>query len=97
VANEVLSQLLGVSTRTLAERYKTEQKLKPQQADRAYRVAEVFAHAEMVFESEKAARAWLAKPQPGLGEQIPLNLLETEAGTRQVEDLLGRIEYGVLT
>jgi len=31
----------------------------------------------------------------GLGGETPLEYAETEVGAREVEDLLGRIEYGV--
>lgn len=95
VANEALAGLLGVSPRTLTSRYKSAGNMRSQQADRAYRIAQAFAHAEAVFGSKEAARAWLTRPQPGLGEQVPLDLLVTEAGAGEVADLLGRIEYGV--
>jgi putative toxin-antitoxin system antitoxin component (TIGR02293 family) len=48
-----------------------------------------------VMESEENARQWLASPQLGLGGAIPLDYATTEVGAREVEDLLGRIEYGV--
>lgn len=96
VANDSLAKLLGISTRTLTSRYKTKQGMKPQIANQTYRIAQVFAQAEAVFGSEEAAREWLNSPQPGLGGQVPLELLATEAGASEVEDLLGRIKYGVL-
>jgi uncharacterized protein (DUF2384 family) len=37
----------------------------------------------------------LRSPQIGLGGAVPLAYAETELGAREVEDLLGRIEYGV--
>ncbi len=40
---------------------------------------------------------WLRQPQFALGGRVPLEMLHTEAGTREVEDLLGRIEYGVIS
>ena len=33
----------------------------------------------------------------GLGGRIPLDTMRTEAGAREVENLLGRIEHGVLS
>jgi putative toxin-antitoxin system antitoxin component (TIGR02293 family) len=48
-----------------------------------------------LMESEESARQWLASPQFGLGGAVPLDYAETEIGAREVEDLLGRIEYGV--
>lgn len=47
------------------------------------------------MEGEERARRWLSSPQVGLGGAVPLDYAETEVGAREVEDLLGRIEYGV--
>ena len=47
------------------------------------------------MESIENGRRWLASPQVGLGGAIPLEFAETEVGAREVENLLGRIEYGV--
>jgi putative toxin-antitoxin system antitoxin component (TIGR02293 family) len=43
---------------------------------------------------EKAAR-WLHTPNRALGGNLPLELLDTDLGSRQVEEVLGRIEHGV--
>jgi putative toxin-antitoxin system antitoxin component (TIGR02293 family) len=48
-----------------------------------------------VMESEEDARRWLSSPQVGLGGAVPLAFAATEVGAREVEDLLGRIEFGV--
>ena len=50
----------------------------------------------IVIEDENDALTWLKSPQYGLGERVPLSMLTTEAGTRLVEQLLLRIEYGVI-
>jgi putative toxin-antitoxin system antitoxin component (TIGR02293 family) len=57
----------------------------------------LFALAEEVLESADAARDWLRERQVGLGNRIPLELMGTEAGSREVEDLLLRIEHSVLS
>ncbi|MGD9124244.1 MAG: MbcA/ParS/Xre antitoxin family protein, partial [Desulfarculaceae bacterium] len=56
----------------------------------------LFAFAAEVLEGSDQAKKWLISPQVGLGGRVPLEFLETEVGTREVEALLGRIEYGVL-
>lgn len=89
---------LGVSTKTLQRLTGSEApRLAPQQGDRLYRLARIAAFAEEVLEDAARARAWLLEPQRGLGNRIPLVLLRTEAGAREIEDLLGRIEYGVFS
>jgi putative toxin-antitoxin system antitoxin component (TIGR02293 family) len=66
-------------------------------SDRLYRLARIFALAEEVLEDREQAREWLRSPQVGLDNRVPFELLETEAGAREVEDLLLRIEHGVLS
>lgn len=93
-----LAQGLGVSTKTLQRLARHGAgRLTPSQGDRLYRIARLFAMAEDVFEDRDRARVWLRQPQRGLGNRVPLALLRTEAGAREVEDLLGRIEYGVFS
>ena len=41
------------------------------------------------------AAAWFGEPLSVLGGQTPLDLCATEAGAREVEQTLGRIEHGV--
>jgi len=48
-----------------------------------------------LFGDIERARAWLKHPQYGLGGAIPLDYARTEIGAREVENLLGRIDYGV--
>jgi putative toxin-antitoxin system antitoxin component (TIGR02293 family) len=63
--------------------------------DEAVRSARLLRLAVRTFESTANARAWLTSPQFGLGGAIPQDVAQTEVGAREVEDLLGRIEYGV--
>lgn len=68
------------------------------QFDRLSRVSKVFERTLELFEADAAtARAWLGHPQRALGGAVPLDLLGTELGARQVEDLIGRLEHGVFT
>lgn len=71
-------------------------RLSPISSDRLYRLARVYALAAKVFEDEDKGREWLKRPQYGLGERIPLETASTELGAKEVENLLGRIEYSVL-
>lgn len=93
-----LAEGLGVSTKTLQRLAKhPDGRLTPAQGDRLYRLARVVALAEEVFEDADRAHDWLRQPQRGLGNRIPFGLMRSEAGAREVEDLLGRIEYGVFS
>ena len=89
---------LGVSPKTLQRQTRDAvERLNPTQGDRLYRLARIVALAEQVFEDPDRAHRWLQQPQRGLGNRHPFDLLQNEAGAREVEDLLGRIEYGVLS
>jgi putative toxin-antitoxin system antitoxin component (TIGR02293 family) len=89
-----LAPKLGLSKATLYRR-KLEGRLTPAESDRVMRFARLLGRAVEVLEGEAAARHWLTRPQYGLGGAVPLDYAETEAGAREVENVLGRIEYGV--
>jgi putative toxin-antitoxin system antitoxin component (TIGR02293 family) len=91
---ERLVPLLGISKPTFHRR-KAGGRLGPGESDRVVRFARLMGKAVEVLESEENARQWLTSPQFGLGGAVPLEYAETEVGAREVEDLLGRIDYGV--
>jgi putative toxin-antitoxin system antitoxin component (TIGR02293 family) len=94
VPMEKLVPMLGISKATLHRR-KAEGRLDQAESDRVVRFARLMGKAVEVLESEENARQWLTAPQFGLGGAVPLEYAETEVGAREVENLLGRIEYGV--
>ena len=69
--------------------------LTPEQSDRLVRVARVLAVAEETFGSREKAAVWLRRPTTLLGDEYPLQVLDTDEGAREVETLLGRIAHGV--
>lgn len=90
------SSTLGVSVKWLGRyRKNPRQHLDANVSDRLYRIARVFTLAEEVLEDKEAAKHWLHRPQTGLGERTPLDLMKNDAGAREVEELLYRIEYGI--
>lgn len=91
---EKLLPILGISKATLHRR-KTTGKLDAAESDRVVRFARLLGIAASVMESIENGRRWLTSPQVGLGGSVPLEYAQTEIGAREVEDLLGRIEYGV--
>jgi len=95
IGNSVLSQKIGIPQRTLTRRLSLRSRLTSTESDRVVRLARVFAMAlEMIGEEEKAVK-WLQTPNRALCGRRPLDELDTDVGTREVEDLLGRIAYGV--
>ena len=94
VPMDKLALKLGMSKATLHRR-KSQGRLGPEESDRVLRYARLMGKAVEVMGGEESARRWLSSPQFGLGGAVPLDYAETEVGAREVEDLLGRIEYGV--
>jgi putative toxin-antitoxin system antitoxin component (TIGR02293 family) len=64
--------------------------------DKWLRVLSITARAGEVFANRDKALEWLQTPSPALRGATPLRAIETESGCQEVEDILGRIEYGVL-
>jgi len=53
-------------------------------------------HAGEVFANQEKAIHWLRSPNPSLEGKTPLEAAQTDQGYQEVEDVLVRIEHGVL-
>lgn len=91
---EEVARKLDISRATLHRR-KNSGRLETDESDKVVRYARLVGKAVEVFGDIQNARKWLSFPQYGLGDAIPLDYAQTEIGAREVENLLGRIEYGV--
>lgn len=92
---ESLAETIGISPRTLSRR-KKEKRLSSTESDRLISISRIFSLAVELFEgNEEKAINWLTKPNRALGKVSPLVMAQTETGTREVEDLIGRLEHGV--
>ncbi len=89
------SRVLGIAPRTLSRKRNGAARLNPAESDRVARVARIFATVVSTLGDEERARGWLCDPNRALGGVRPLDLLDTEIGAREVENVLGRIAYGV--
>lgn len=95
VGNNVLSRKLGIPQRTLTRRLSQHSRLTAAESDRTVRLARVYANAVEMIGSEENAVEWLRTANRALGGERPLDQLDTDLGARAVEDVLGRIAYGV--
>jgi putative toxin-antitoxin system antitoxin component (TIGR02293 family) len=91
---EQLAEKLSISRSTL-QRRKVAGRLSADESDKVIRFSRLIGQATDLFGDVDRARAWLKHPQYGLGGTIPLDYASTEVGAREVENLLGRIEYSV--
>jgi putative toxin-antitoxin system antitoxin component (TIGR02293 family) len=94
--DERVARIIGLSDRTLTRHRKKREPLDSVASDRFYRAERILEFATSVFEDKEEAMRWLRRPQPGLSNMIPLEILDTEPGSHAVQTLLTQIEYGVL-
>lgn len=95
--DKVVARLLEASLRTMARR-KKDNKLSSGESDRLLRVARIMAIAEEVFDYDTPkAVSWLKTGNRALDGEKPFELLGSEVGARQIEELLMQIEYGLLS
>jgi putative toxin-antitoxin system antitoxin component (TIGR02293 family) len=97
LTDEELATILDVSVRTLSRHRNNNGDLSTAESDRLYRGASVLGWAAHVLEDTERGISWMRQPQIALGGRVPMTLLSAGTGARQVEDVLGRIEFGVYT
>jgi putative toxin-antitoxin system antitoxin component (TIGR02293 family) len=90
-----ISEKIGIPQRTLTRRMTQHSRLTPAESDRTVRLAQVYANASETLGSGDKAASWLKTPNRALRGGRPLDQLDTDPGVREVEDILGRIAYGV--
>jgi putative toxin-antitoxin system antitoxin component (TIGR02293 family) len=94
---ERLRVAVRIAPRTLTRR-KKEKKLSPEESDRLVSVSRLLAQTFELFEGNReAGMRWFTSPNRALGGQSPLEAAATETGTREVENLIGRLEHGIFT
>jgi len=93
--NAALSRKLGIPQRTLTRRLSSHSRLSAAESDRTVRLARVYTTAVEMIGNEEKAVEWLRTPNRALSGGRPLDQLDTDLGAREVEDVLGRIAYGV--
>lgn len=90
-----LQEIAHIDKSTFSRRVKHRALLKADESDRVARVARVAALATEALGPD--AVRWLREPNVALGSRPPLGMLGTDAGARQVEQIIGRIEHGVFS
>ena len=86
--------MLPVSKRTI-EKVKDEELLSPAVSDRVLQIASLYNHGSQVLGGRESFKEWLNQPLIALGGKKPIELINNDTGISIINDLLGRIEYGV--
>lgn len=72
-----------------------EGRLTPAEGDCAVRLIRIADRARKVFGDPEKATRWLRKPKKAFGGKTCIDMLMTEQGGREVENMLVRIEHGM--
>ena len=91
-----IKQIARISEGSFARR-KEAGRLSQEESERLLRIGRIFDRAVSLYDGDCiGARQWLETPIPALADERPFDLAQTEPGAREVEDLIGRIEHGVV-
>lgn len=90
-----LAAILQVSARTL-QRYEAGQNLAPLISEKLLALNDLYQlAAQALGGNAKNTTAWLRSKNKALGGLQPLSLLDTYQGLQEVQNILGRLEWGV--
>jgi len=88
--------IFDVSLKTMMRYEKENKKLNPKHSEIALKLMSLFRKGIEIFGSLTSFVSWLDKPALGLGDQVPMLMLNTITGMDLVEEELLRIEHGAL-
>ena len=95
VSEGAVLEVVAIPRSTFTRRKKEAKRLTSDESDRLYRLTRLLERAVTVLGDEDEARSWISAPKRAFGGVSPLIMARTDVGAREVEDLLGRIEYGI--
>ncbi len=64
------------------------------ESERLFRIRRVYKKALEVFDDEKEIKKWFKKPCWLLNDVAPIDYLDTEIGSREIENILQHIKIG---
>jgi len=90
------ARLFGVAPRSVSRLPKRKKPLNRLISDRALRVARICAELMYLWDNDEVhLQRWLREPNQALDDQAPLALMDTDAGIREVENVVNHLKYGV--
>ncbi len=89
-----LAGKLGVSARTIRDQQKKLARLSSENTGKLVRIARIQHQARKIFSTNEAVSGWLSSPAPALEGALPIDLVDTDLGAREVEAVLNGIAYG---
>lgn len=96
LTDKEMARILNMSDRNL-HRLKLDERLSRDASERLLLLTNLLRHGLDVFDDDAETLAdWLRSPIRELNTQSPLYLLDTTTGFGLVDDVLGRIEWGIV-
>ena len=94
--NFLAEEVFDVSLKTMLRYQKEGKKLTPRNSEIALKLINLFDKGIEIFGSMSSFMTWLNKKAYGLGNEVPLTLMNTNTGIDLIEEELIRIEFGAL-
>ena len=90
-----MAYILGMTPRNL-HRILSDKRLSTDASERLLLLRNILIHALDTFEGKRTVvLSWLRTVIPELNDQSPLTLMDTVTGFSLVDDVLGRLDYGL--
>lgn len=97
LSTSTLAEKLGIARRTLTRKQGRGEPLSTEVSEKILRVARIRNLARTLFTTDEAISQWLSKPEAALDDVAPIDLLDTDVGAREVENLLRALAHGHFT
>ena len=91
-----LSEMLAISKVTINNK-KGKGKFSIQVSAKIVELADTYSYGFKVFGDELRFNSWMFKPNAALGGLPPNKFLNTQCGIEEVKNIIGRIDYGILS
>lgn len=96
LTDKEMARIMNMSDRNM-HRLKPDERLSRDASERLLLLMNLLRHGLDVFDNDAETLAdWLRSPIRELNSQSPLHLLDTATGFGLVDDVLGRIEWGIV-
>jgi len=96
INQEKLAKIASISLATIHRRKTARGRLTAGESEKIYRLEKLYKTAVEVMESKDDVKVWFNTPQPVFAGQTPLDFADTLPGSEEVENVLRRIEHGIV-
>jgi len=93
-SSTALAAKLGIARRTVTRKRGSGAPLSSETSEKLLRVARIRNLGRLLFSTDVAVSQWMSKTDTALGNMAPIDLLDTDLGAREVENLLHSLAYG---